>query len=197
MKKILVTGADGMLGEAIQKVFNKDEVCLTDIKELDVRIPIKEMCPKPDYIFHLAAETDLEYCETYPRHAYYTNTIGTFNMTALANSLDIPIIYISTAGVFGNAKAEYFDESSNPDPINTYGRSKYYGEIAVRTYPKHYIFRISWAFGGGTRDRKFVMKICKQISAGKTCIEAIDDKSGSPSYTRDVARVICYWPLAR
>jgi len=191
--RILVTGGQGMLGSAIEEVFAKDFTCIfTDINEFDVRKYrkfIKDI-PSPNYILHLAAETNLEFCESYPMYAYHTNTIGTFNMVEIAKQLDIPIIYMSTAGVFGNTKAEYFDENSTPDPINTYGRSKYYGEIAVQAYPKHWIFRISWAFGGGARDRKFVMKICKQLSAGKQFIEAIDSKSGSPSYTRDVAGII-------
>ncbi|KKM68626.1 hypothetical protein LCGC14_1459000 [marine sediment metagenome] len=197
MKRILVTGCDGMLGSAVEQVFSDYKLIKTDIEELDVR-GISMHSDKIDYILHLAALTDLEYCENYPRHAYFTNTIGTMNMVELAKELDIPIVYISTAGVFGkeegklynNKQFRYYDENSKPSPINMYGLSKYYGELAVQAYPKHYIFRISWAFGGGSRDRKFVMKVIKQIRQGFKEIYAINDVSGSPSYTKDVAKVI-------
>ena len=189
MEKILVTGANGMLGLAIEKEFTDYELLLTDKDEFDVTRRTKDIFDfKPDYLFHLAAETNLELCETHPKFAYYTNTIGTMNMIQLAKSLDIPIVYISTAGVFSGR--EESDENSIPSPINIYGKSKYCGELVVRPYPKHYIFRMSWAFGGGSRDKKFVMKICKQISAGKSSIEAIDTHCGSPTYTKDVAEVI-------
>ena len=182
-----------MLGSAIETVFKPEFTPIqTDIKEFDVRQYrkfIKDI-PTPNYILHLAAETNLEFCETYPRHAYWTNTIGTFNMVEIARQLDIPIVYMSTAGVFGNTSEEYFDENSVPDPVNTYGRSKWYGETAVRAYPKHYIFRISWAFGGHQRDRKFVMMMYKQIRDGKQVIQTVNDRTGSPSYTKDVAGVM-------
>ena len=181
-----------MLGSAVEKGFKGYEIIGTDKEEFDVRVH-KNMLRhhrNPDYILHLAADTDLEFCETYPNHAYHTNTIGTIHMTELARSLDIPIIYISTAGVFGGDDRPYYDENSVPNPVNTYGRSKYYGELAVRAYEKHYIFRLSWAFGGGTRDRKFVWNICNQIWNRVTTLYAVNDKSGSPNYTHDVVKVI-------
>lgn len=190
--RILVTGSNGMLGEAIEKIFKGYNLVLTDLPEFDVRIPKRfhKLPPSPDYIIHLAAETDLEFCETYPKYAFHTNTIGTFNMVELAKQLDIPIVYMSTAGVFGRHSAPHYTEDTPPCPINMYGLSKYYGEIAVKAYPKHWIFRISWAFGGKSRDRKFVWKIIQQISSFKKDLYVIDDKSGSPSYTKDIATVI-------
>lgn len=182
-----------MLGEAVQKIFPPDfHVIDTDIEEFDVRKYRKftKDVPSPNYLVHLAAQTDLEFCENHPRHAYYTNTIGTFHMTEIAKQLDIPMVYMSTAGVFGKTSKNFFDESDNPDPVNTYGRSKYYGEWAVRTHPKHYIFRISWAFGGGARDRKFVMMMYKEILKQPDRIRSVEDTCGSPSYTRDVAKIL-------
>lgn len=191
--RCLITGSSGMLGESVEKVFAKEFTpILTDIEDFDVRKYrkfIKDI-PSPNYIVHLAAETNLEFCENYPRHAYWTNTIGTFNMVEIARDLDIPIVYMSTAGVFGKTSREFFDETDVPDPVNTYGRSKWYGELPVRSYPKHYIFRISWAFGGGARDRKFVMMMYKQLLQQPDKVFSVEDMSGSPSYTKDVAEVI-------
>lgn len=191
--KILVTGSNGMLGEAIQKNFTDDKLILTDIKELDVREINKQkvsLFPKIDLIVHLAALTDLELCEQFPKQAYYTNTIGTFNMVELARQKNIPIVYISTAGVFdGNFQKAYI-KNDTPCPINHYGKSKYYGELAVQSWHKHYIFRQSWSFGGGKKDKKFVIKIVKQIRAGYTTIAALPDYFGSPTYTMDTAKII-------
>jgi dTDP-4-dehydrorhamnose reductase len=185
-----------MLGESIKRVFKKDDMIYTDKGDLDVASYdsvmniITRLDKNIDYILHLAAETDLEYCDKYPERAYYTNTIGTINMCKLAGILKVPIIYISTAGVFLGEKNCY-DENDNPEPVNHYGRSKYYGELAVKAYPKHYIFRMSWAMGGGPElDKKFVNKIFKLIKGGATEIHAISDVYGSPTYGYDVARTI-------
>ena len=192
--KILVTGANGMFGEAVRKVFKDDELHLTDIFTMDIRkvpISLEEFPFAPEYILHLAAETDLELCEMRPDHAYFTNTIGTFNMVRLAKIFNIPIVYMSTAGVFDGKYMRHYTEDDKPNPINVYGRSKYYGELAVQQYPKHYIFRMSWAMGGGPKlDKKFVNKIYQQIMAGIRPIYGIKDLLGSPTYTIDVARTI-------
>ena len=195
--RILVTGAAGMMGESIRRVFESDEMIYTDkFPELNVAdyksvMDIVTKLAEPvDYILHLAAETDLEFCERHPHFAYYTNTIGTVNMVKLAEIMDIPIIYISTAGVFLGDNNSY-DEFDKPEPINHYGRSKWYGELAIRTYPKHYIFRMSWAMGGGPElDKKFVNKIIRLVRDGREEIHAIDDVFGSPTYQYDVAKTI-------
>jgi len=192
----LVTGSAGMLCEGIKLAFKDDEMIYTDKKELDVSNYeqvigyMTKLNEIPDYILHLAAETDLETCEANPAQAYYTNTIGTINMVRLAEILKIPIIYMSTAGVFLGEK-NYYTEDDEPNPINHYGRSKYYGELAVQRYPKHYIFRMSWAMGGGPElDKKFVNKVIKIIRCGAKQIYGIKDIFGSPTYTHDVANTI-------
>jgi dTDP-4-dehydrorhamnose reductase len=194
--KALCTGSAGMLAEGIRKAFKEDEMIYTDKLQLDVsdNDNVIEYLTKldgvPDYILHLAAETDLEWCEKDPAHCYYTNTIGTINMVHLAEILKCPIVYMSTAGVFLGEK-NYYVEDDTPNPINHYGRSKYYGELAVRRYPKHYIFRMSWAMGGGPElDKKFVNKVIKLIRGGAKEIWGIKDIYGSPTYTHDVAATI-------
>ena len=85
---------------------------------------------KPDYLIHLGAHTDLEYCENHIEDAYLTNTISVENATLIANQLNIPIIYISTAGIFDGSK-DIFDDWDTPNPLGVYARSKYAGEIYV------------------------------------------------------------------
>jgi len=188
--RILVSGSAGMLGSAVKKVFSDYDLILTDSIELDVR-NLKQVMfykdKKPDIVFHLAAETDHFKAEFNPTDAYLTNHTGTQNMVELAKLLDIPIVYIGTAGIFSGDK-EVYTEEDIPNPINHYGRSKYYGECAVRLYPKHYIVRSGWAMGGGPAiDKKFVNKVFKQIESGAKELYGITDIYGTPTYTPDFA----------
>jgi dTDP-4-dehydrorhamnose reductase len=190
---ILITGGAGMLGSSVGKIFTNHDLLLTDSHELDVR-NIKQVMSytdkKLDLILHLAAETDLSKAEFNPGDAYTTNLTGTQNMLELAKKLNIPIVYISTAMIFDGKKKSYSEEDKG-SPTNHYGRSKYYGELAVKSYEKHYIVRSGWAFGGGPKiDRKFISKIYKQIQVGAKKLYGIRDIYGNPTYTMDFARTL-------
>ena len=139
MKKIYIAGCGGMLGEAFYRQFSGDfELGCSDIdvnedwlKHLDFRdlTSYEEEVSRfaPDYLFHLGAYTSLEYCEDHPADAYATNTMAVENAVYIANKLDIPILYISTAGIF-DGKEESYDDWSTPNPLGVYARSKYMGE---------------------------------------------------------------------
>ena len=194
---VLITGCGGMLGSAVLPAFLKagHSVTATDlvprpgIEYLDVRHPgaVRRMVAKvdPGLILHLAAETDLEKCEEDRDHAFLTNAVGTQNVVLAAG--DIPVVYISTAGVFDGRKHDPYDEFDRPNPINVYGASKYAGEEAVAGLKRHFIVRAGWMIGGGERDHKFVAKIRSQLDAGAGIIRAVDDKWGTPTYTEDFA----------
>lgn len=201
--RILVTGCGGMLGEAIY-LFFKDKCKLfpTDLnsnevwlRELDVRKieEVKRMIEeiRPDYIFHLAALTDLEYCELHQEDAYNTNALATENIALLCKEKNITLVYISTAGIFDGSQ-EWYNDYDFPNPLSIYGKTKYAGELAVqRILEKYFIFRAGWMIGGGPKkDKKFVNKIIKQIQEGKKEIFAIDEIFGTPTYTHDFAKNI-------
>lgn len=191
--RILCTGSLGMLGSAIREVFADHDLLLTDIKELDVRnwTEIKKYVHSSiELIINLAALTDLEECEQYPKNAYETNTIGVMHLRHLCEILDIPIVHISTAGIFNGKKLVYIEEDK-PHPLNQYGLSKLQGEQVLYDYEKAYIFRCSWMMGGGVNiDKKFVNKIFKQLLDGKKEIKVYPNIIGSPTYTLDVAKSI-------
>ena len=191
--RILVTGASGMLGTSVSKVFQDHDLILTGSLELDIR-NIKQVMSyanrKLDLILHLGAETDLSKAEFNPGDAYLTNHVGTQNLLELAKNLNIPIVYIGTAMIFDGRKKAY-SENDKANPTNHYGRSKYYGELAVRSYEKHYIIRSGWAFGGGPEiDKKFINKIFKQIRSGAKKLYGIKDIYGNPTYTIDFAKTL-------
>ena len=199
-KKIYIAGCGGMLGEAFYKVFGAEyELRCTDIdvneswlSYLDFRdydAYLKDVSEfKPDYLFHLGAYTDLEYCETHQDDTYITNTMSVENGVYIANKLDIPILYISTAGIFDGTK-DIFDDWDRPNPLGHYARSKYAGEVFVENNcRKHLICRAGWMMGAGPKkDKKFVQKIMSQIKSGKDELFIVNDKLGTPTYTHDFA----------
>lgn len=215
MKKIYIAGCGGMLGEAFKKVFEDGEYELrcTDIdvneewlEYLDFRDfeeYRKEVLEfKPDYLFHLGAFTDLEYCEEHEEETYATNTLAVENAVYIANELDIPLLYISTAGIF-DGKKDLYDDWDQPNPLGVYARSKYMGErFVVENAQRYLVCRAGWMMGSGPRkDKKFIMKLMKQLKEGKKELFIVNDKDGTPTYTHDFANTVKelirkeYWGL--
>jgi dTDP-4-dehydrorhamnose reductase len=213
-KKIYLAGAGGMLGEAFHAVFKDNyELKCTDkdvndswLSFLDFRDCEKYredvFAFKPDYLFHLGAYTDLEYCEQNADDTYLTNTLAVENAVYIANALDIPLLYISTAGIFDGNK-ELYDDWDLPNPLGVYARSKYMGERYVVENAKRFLVcRAGWMMGGGEKkDKKFIQKLIKQIKAGKKELFIVNDKDGTPTYTIDFAKNVQalldkeYWGL--
>lgn len=165
---------------------------LPDIKKIDVsnlnNVEDLVISEKPDFIFHFAAETDVDLCEKNPEHAYKINYIGTENIALMCQKYDIPCLYISTAGIFSGDKLEPYNEFDEPHPINIYGWSKLYGEIIIKQLlKKYFIVRAGWMVGGWEIDKKFVYKIVRQLLEGKKEIKVVNDKYGSPTFTKDFA----------
>src|SRR6185295_14060588 len=201
MKKIYIAGCGGLLGEAFYMQFKEDhELKCTDIdvnekwlsyldfRDFDAyRKDVLEF--KPDYLFHLGAFTDLEYCEMHVEETYKTNTLSVENACYIANELDIPLLYISTAGIFDGNK-EFYDDWDKPNPLGHYARSKYAGELFVKeNVRKHLICRAGWMMGSGPRkDKKFIQKLMKQLKEGKKELFIVSDKDGTPTYTHDFAK---------
>lgn len=199
--RIYLAGVGGMLGEAIHKVLaEKHELMCTD---LDPNEPWLERCDfrdfaayekkvsafEPAILMHIGAHTDLEYCEKNPDDAYRTNALSVEHAATLAQAHGIPLVYISTAGIFDGEK-ELYDDWDQPRPLGVYARAKYMGELVVQTrVPKHYIFRAGWMMGGGPgKDKKFINKLMKQLVKGATELNIVNDKLGTPTYTVDFAR---------
>ncbi len=190
-----------MLGEAFYKIFGEEyDLKCTDIdvneewlSHLDFRdydAYWKDVSKfKPDYLFHLGAHTDLEYCELNQDDTYATNTMAVENAVYISNKLGIPLLYISTAGIFDGSK-DTFDDWDEPNPMGHYARSKYAGEVFVANgVYQHLICRAGWMMGSGPRkDKKFIQKVMQQIKDGKKELFVVNDKLGTPTYTHDFAR---------
>ena len=213
-KKIYIAGCGGMLGEAFYSQFkNEYEIRCTDkdvnedwLKFLDFRDyeayknEVEEF--KPDYLFHLGAYTDLEFCEQNADETYLTNALAAENAVYLANKLDIPILYISTAGIF-DGKKDLYDDWDMPNPLGVYARAKYMGErFVVENAKRFLVCRAGWMMGSGPKkDKKFIQKVMKQLKDGKQELFIVNDKDGTPTYTQDFAKNVKalieheYWGL--
>ena len=195
-----MAGCGGMLGEAFHHEFKGDhELRCTDI---DVNAPWLEFLDfrdreayrkdveafKPDALFHLGAFTDLEFCELNEEETYRTNTLAVENAVHIAEELDIPLLYISTAGIFDGKQLTY-DDWDAPNPLGVYARSKFMGErYVVENASRYLVCRAGWMMGGGPdKDKKFINKLVKQLRAGKKELFVVNDKDGTPTYTRDFA----------
>ena len=199
-KKIYIAGCGGMLGDAFYKKFNNHyELKCTDIDVNEDWISYLDFRDfeayqndvfeySPDYLFHLGAYTDLEYCELNPEDTYATNTKSVEHAVAIASELDISLLYISTAGIF-NGEKELYDDWDIPDPMGHYAKSKYLAEKYVKKHvDKHLICRAGWMMGGGPRkDKKFIQKLMNQIESGSKELNIVHDKLGTPTYTHDFA----------
>lgn len=213
-KKIYIAGSGGMLGEAFYHQFkddyeikctdkdvNEDWLSFLDFRDLDA-YKKNVINFKPDYLFHLGAYTNLEYCEEHKEDTYATNTMAVENAVYIANYLDIPLLYISTAGIFDGAK-ELYDDWDNPNPLGVYARSKYMGERYVAENAKRFLIcRAGWMMGAGPKkDKKFIQKLMTQLKDGKKELFIVDDKDGTPTFTHDFAKNVKaliekeYWGL--
>lgn len=213
-KKIYIAGCGGMLGEAFYKQFKDDYnirctdkdvnepwLSFLDFRDFDAyKQEVKDF--NPDYLFHLGAYTDLEFCELNADETYRTNTITVENAVYIANELNIPLLYISTAGIFDGEK-EIYDDWDQPNPLGVYARAKYMGERFVVENAKRYLVcRAGWMMGAGPgKDKKFIQKLMKQLKEGKKELFVVDDKDGTPTFTHDFAKNVKrliqeeYWGL--
>ena len=202
MKKVYIAGCGGMLGEAFYEAFKNEYECRFTDKDvnadwldfLDFReIKAYENDVKsfnPDILIHLGAYTSLEYCDTNEMDALNNNVTSLETAVHLSNDLDIPLLFISTAGIFDGQKDEY-DDWDAPGPLGVYARSKVLAEdFITKNAKKYFVMRAGWMMGGGPgKDKKFVGKIIKQLKGGKKELFIVNDKDGTPTYTHDFAAV--------
>ncbi len=199
--RMLIAGAGGMLGKEVYEYFKEHyQVHATDIDLnaswldfLDVRdkAAYERLVVKfrPRFILHLAALTDLEACEKERTNAFLTNSLSVKHASQIATRYRAKLVYISSSGVFDGAKDAYTQEDE-PRSINSYGFTKYCGELFTEQYAsEHLIVRSGWMMSGGPdKDKKFVAAVVRQVVSGQSEIHAVADKFGAPTYGYDLAR---------
>ncbi len=152
--KIIVTGAGGMLGQALVPCLDsrKHEVIEFSKEHLDctnytlVKYTLEN--EKPDLVIHCAAYTKVDQAETEINLAYFINGYATENIAVSCASINIPMVYISTDYVFDGEKGLPYSIYDDTNPLSVYGKSKLAGEIAIdRHLNNYYIVRTSWLYG--------------------------------------------------
>lgn len=195
--RILLTGADGQLGRAIQSTFNTEDLILTDscpsnnihpldITDLDEVMNVVRDC-NPDTIINCAAMTNVDGCEINPTAAYQTNAIGPRNLAIVCNELNKELIHISTDYVFSGCENIPRNEFDLTRPLSVYGKSKLEGENFIKSLcNKYFIIRTAWLYGDGHNFVKTMLKLAETHS--EVCV--VNDQFGSPTSTLELARVI-------
>lgn len=191
--RILITGANGMLGRALAErlasghtllLWGRDEADLSD--EAAVRDAARGI--EFDAVIHAAAFTEVDRCESEYELALRGNRDAVRHVALLARDRGVHFVTVSTDYVFDGTKGEPYVEDDPTAPVNAYGRSKLEGEkAALSSGAAALVVRTSWLFGPGGKN--FVETIAGKLERGEA-LEVVDDQVGSPTYTRDLAHGI-------
>lgn len=189
--RILITGANGMLGRTLRRRLACHTLIPTDLPEGDItdetgfdRLVARE---KPDAVIHCAAMTAVDNCESNRDLAFRLNALGSANVAAACNRHGARLIAISTDYVFDGASPRPYDEFDRATGGATvYGQSKFAGEELIRRHcPDHVVCRISWLYGPG--GPSFVHTMLKLADGSRPELKVVDDQRGNPTSTLAVA----------
>ncbi len=195
--RVLIAGANGMLGTALQRVLGerhsdfaappKNEFDISD--ESHVRAAVQSFATAGgELLVNAAAYTNVEAAEDDSERAYLVNETGARLLAEAARDAGLGFVHVSTDFVFDGSKVGAYVESDTVDPLSVYGKSKLAGEIAVSTaYPEALIVRTAWVFGPGGVN--FPSKIL-DLAAARPSLSVVTDEVGSPTYTIDLAEGI-------
>ncbi len=188
---ILLTGAGGQLGHAIQGIFSNHEVFAYDRRQLDIThleaVRAAVATHTPDLVLNAAAYNAVDQAERDPEAAYRGNALGPRNLALVTAARGIPLLHMSTNYVFDGLSRRPYHEFDMPRPQSVYGQGKLAGEEAVRALnPKHYIVRTSWLYH--THGNNFI-KTMRAFSQQPE-VRVVDDQFGSPTYAPHLATAL-------
>jgi len=176
-ERVLITGAGGQLGRALQEAFAGEPVVALTRADWDVTLPPPADL-RPALVLHAAAWTDVDGAEDDPQGAAAVNVGGTRHTAELG----APLVYYSTDYVFDGTKREPYVESDPPSPLSAYGRTKLYGEGAAGE--RAWIVRSSGLFS--EHDGNFVTTMLR-LGRERGEVSVVDDQRTSPTYVGHLA----------
>jgi dTDP-4-dehydrorhamnose reductase len=177
-RRILITGAGGQLGRALQETFAAEDVFALTHADWDVTFPPPTLDPPPALALHTAAWTDVDGAETDPQAAAAVNVGGVRHVAELG----IPFVYYSTDYVFDGRQHEPYVESDSPSPLSAYGRTKLHGEGAAGE--QAWIVRSSGLFGEvGTNFVTTMLRLGRERGE----VAVVDDQRTAPTYVGHLA----------
>lgn len=189
--KILLTGANGQVGQAIAKISKQftHELIACDKHSLDITNidTIKEKYDyyKPDIIINAAAYTAVDKAESESELAFAINAKGPENLAQVCAAANIPLLHLSTDYIFDGKKTAPYVETDAAAPLGVYGESKWRGEQAIREIcSKYIILRVSWVFGEyGNNFVKTMLRLMRE----RELLRVVADQQGCPTYADDIA----------
>ena len=189
--RILITGARGQLGQALQQVLAGEDLILKDLPEFDLTQADCEaqiVAAHPSVILHVGAYTNVDEAEREPDRAMAVNEQGTALVARAAATLKARLIYVSTDYVFDGMQMTPYREEDLPHPINVYGQSKRAGEIAALAGCSNtLVVRTAWLYGhAGSNFVKTMIKLASE----KPFLEVVADQRGCPTNADDLAMAL-------
>jgi dTDP-4-dehydrorhamnose reductase len=187
--RILITGAQGQLGSALQQTLKAHTLILKDLPEFDLTASSCEdqiVAARPAVILHAGAYTDVDGAEREPERARAVNVQGTAAVARAAQRIHARLIYLSTDYVFDGQKATPYTEEDDTHPLNVYGCSKQEGEVAATEHCENtLIVRTAWLYGHAGRN---FVKTIMRLAHEKPVLEVVADQRGCPTFADDLAQ---------
>ena len=195
MKKILVTGANGQLGQCLQKIssqFEEFEFIFTDSETLDItnKEEVNDFFWQnaPDFCINAAAYTAVDLAETDIEKAFLVNADGAENLAEACAENNAQFIHVSTDYVFDGENNLAYTEEDFTNPLGVYGASKLAGdELALEVNPCSVILRTSWVY---SEFGKNFVKTMLSLFATKEELNVVADQFGQPTNANDLAEAI-------
>lgn len=189
--KILLTGAGGQLGQALQEALADRDLVALDHHHLDITSleAVRHTVGghHPDIVVNAAAFNNVDGAESEPDAAYRGNALGPRNLAVVTAARGLPLLHVSTDYVFAGTRTRPYHEFDRPHPRSVYGASKLAGEDAVRTLnPRHYVVRTAWLYH--TVGRNFPKTMC--TLADRSEVRVVSDQFGSPTYAPHLAAAL-------
>jgi len=192
--RVLVTGAQGMLGRAVAAEagargwavvrLGRTDLDITDLTA--VRSALREY--RPDAVVNCAAYTDVDGAETARERAFAVNGLGPRNLALACRETGVDLLHISTDYIFDGRKDGPYGVYDDPCPVNVYGASKLWGERAIASLAsRFYIVRVSWLFAPWGKN--FVATMLR-LGRERESLRVVDDQYGCPTYAPDLARLL-------
>ena len=189
--KVLIAGANGQLGRALQATLVDHEVIACTSQDLDItKLEATRRAldhARPDLVVNAAAYTNVDGAESDPTTSYQVNALGPRNLALTTAAQGIPLVQISTDYVFDGASSRPYHEFDPPNPLSIYGKSKLAGEEAVcRINPRHFVVRTAWLYH--IVGKNFLNTIC--AIANRNEVRVVNDQFGSPTFAPHLARAL-------
>ncbi len=195
MKKILVTGSNGQLGQCLkQQLQNTGDISCYFATREDLDITNNDVVHQFfgehnfDYCINTAAYTNVEKAESEQKEAFLINAEGAYNLAKACKKYNVVLLHISTDYVFDGIAKTPYQEQDPTNPLNVYGASKLKGEQHIGdTWNKHFIIRTSWLYSQyGHNFLNSMLEFAKQ----KKALTITTQQKGTPTNANDLAQVL-------